>query len=48
MIDEQNVFDQPVRNGLLSYDNIGKIETGQNDDHATGCLLDYNYFKNYY
>ena len=22
--------------------------TDQGDDHTTGCLLDYNYFKNYY
>ena len=25
-----------------------KIETGQVDDYAAGCLLDYSYFKNYY
>ena len=25
-----------------------KIATGQGDDYTTGCLLDYNYFKNYY
>ena len=41
-------FDQPVRNDLITYDNIGKIVTGQGDDYTTGCLLDYNYFKNYY
>ena len=28
--------------------NIRKIATGQGDDYTTGCLLDYNYFKNYY
>ena len=22
--------------------------TGQGDDYATGCLLNYNYFNNYY
>ena len=27
--------------------NIRKIATGQGDDYATGCLLDYTYFKNY-
>ena len=37
MIDGKNVFDQPI-----------KIATGQVDDYATGCLLDYTYFKNYY
>ena len=25
-----------------------KIGTGQGDDCTTGCLLDYNYFNNYY
>ena len=25
-----------------------KIAIGQGDDYTTGCLLDYNYFKNYY
>ena len=33
---------------MRTYDNIGKIATGQGDDHTTGCLLNYNYFKNYY
>ena len=45
---DKNFFDHPVRNNLLTYDNIRKIVTGQGDDHTTGCLLDYNYFKTYY
>ena len=48
MIDEQNFFDQLVRNNLRTYESIRKIETGQSDDYATGCLLDYDYFKDYY
>ena len=24
------------------------IATGQGDDYTTGCLLNYNYFKNYF
>ena len=47
MIDGQNFFDQPVKNDLITYDNIRKIATGQGDDYATSFLLDYNYFKNY-
>ena len=31
-----------------TYENIRKIVTGQGDDYATGCLLDYSYFKNHY
>ena len=48
MIDEQNFFNQLVRNNLRTYESIRKIETGQRDDYATGCLLDYDYFKDYY
>ena len=32
----------------MTYDNIQNIATGQRDDYTTGCLLDYNYFKNYF
>ena len=48
MIDGKNVFDQPVKNNKVTYENIRKIATGQGDDYTTGCLLDYIYFKNYY
>ena len=48
MIDEQNFFDQPLRNNLITYDNIQNILTGQGDDYTTGCLLDYDYFNKYY
>ena len=33
---------------LITYDTIQKIATGHEDDYTTGCLLDYNYFNNYY
>ena len=48
MIDGQNVFDQPVRNDIITYISIRKIATAQGDYYTTGCLVDYNYFKNYY
>ena len=48
MIDGKNFLDQPVKNNKVTYENIRKIPTGQGDDYTTGCLLDYNYFKNYY
>ena len=41
-------FDQPVKDNLITYNNIWKIETGQRDDYTTVCLLDYPYFKNCY
>ena len=44
----QKLFDQSVKNGMRTYDNIKKIATGQGDDYTTGCLLDYPYFKEHY
>ena len=37
MIDGQNFFDYPVKNDLITYDNIKKRATGQGDDNTTGC-----------
>ena len=48
MIDGRMFFDKPVKNNLITYNNIQKTATGQGDDYTTGCLLDYNYFNNYY
>ena len=45
MINDENFFDQPIKNKKVTYDNIRKIATGQGDDYTTGCLLDYPYFK---
>ena len=45
MINGENVFDQPIKNNKVTYENIRKIATGQGDDYTTGCLLDYPYFK---
>ena len=47
MIVGLNFYDQPVKNDLITYDNIWKIATDQGDDYTTGCLLDYPYFKKY-
>ena len=38
-------FDQPIRNGTRIHYNIQKVDTGQGDDYAIGCLLDYSYLK---
>ena len=48
MINGENIFDQPVKNNKVTYENIRKISTGQGDDYTTGCLLDYAYFKDSY
>ena len=33
---------------VKQYDEIRKTATGQGDDYTTGCLLDYQYFKDHY
>ena len=48
MIDRQKCFEQPIKNILITYDDIRKISTDQGDDYTTGCLLDYDYFNKYY
>ena len=45
MMDGRNLFDQPVKNNLRTYDNIKKIVTSQGDAYTTVCLLDNVYFK---
>ena len=44
---EKNFFDQPIKSYIKTYENIRKIATDQGDEYTTGCLLDYNYFRNY-
>ena len=48
VIDGENIFDQPIKNNKVTYENIRKIATGQGDDYTTGCLLDYPYFADTY
>ena len=48
MINGENFFHQPVKKYKVTYENIRKISTGQGDDYTTGCLLDYQYFKDSY
>ena len=45
MINGENFFDQPVKDNKVINENIA---TGQGDDYATGCLVDYPYFKDSY
>ena len=45
MIGGQNFFDQPVKNDLITYENIGTV---RRFNYTTGCLLDYDYFKKYF
>ena len=48
MINGENFFDQPIKDNKVTYENIRKIATAEGDDYATGCLLDYPYFRDSY
>ena len=47
-IDGRNFYDQSINDSIKQYDEVKKVSTGQDDDYASGCLLDFAYFaKNY-
>ena len=48
MINGEIFFDQTVKDDKVTYENIRKIATSQEDDYTAGCLLDYPYFKDSY
>ena len=48
LIDGRNFYDQPFNDQIKKYDEIRKIATGKGDDYTTGCLLDYQYFRDHY
>ena len=41
-------YDQTIDSDVKRYEEIRKLTTGQGEDYATGCLLDYDYIKNHY
>ena len=36
---------QPINDSIKQYDEVRKVSTGQGDDYAIGCLLDFAYFN---
>ena len=48
IINGEKFFDHPIKNNRVTYENIRKIATGQGYDYTTGCLLNYQYIKDYY
>ena len=36
----KNIFNQPIDNNTIAYENIRKFPAGQGDDYTIGCLLD--------
>ena len=47
LIDGRNFYDQTINDQIKKFDEIRKIATGRGDDYTTGCLLDYQYFKDH-
>ena len=48
LIHGRNLYDQPISDQIKKYHEIKKIATGKGDNYATGCLLDYQYFRDHY
>ena len=46
LIDGKSFFDLPVKNEEETYEKV--IEMSNNNDYATGNLLDFRYFKENY
>ena len=43
MIDGKNVFDQPIKNNKVTYENIRKIAIGHGDDYTRRLLFARSY-----
>ena len=48
LINGRNFYDQLINDLVKQYGEIRKTATVQGDDCTTGCLLDYQYFKDPY
>ena len=48
LINDRNLYDQPINDQIKKYNEIRKIAPGQGDHYTTECLLDYQYFRDHY
>ena len=48
LINGRNFYDQPINDSIRKHDEVRKTATAKGDNYATGCLLDYDYFKKNY
>ena len=48
LIDGRNFYDQTFSDEITKYNELIKLTTGKSEDYATGCLLDYQYYKDHY
>ena len=44
----RNFYDNPIKSDIEKYRELKKVMIGKGEDYTTGCLLDYNYFKEHY
>ena len=47
LTDGRSFYDQPINDLIKQYGEIRNTATRQGDDYTTGCLLDYQYFKDH-
>ena len=47
IINGKNIYDQPIDSDIKQYEEIRKLTVGQGEYYTTGCLLGYDYIKNY-
>ena len=48
LVDGRNFYDLSINDQIKKYDEIRKIATRKGDNYTTGCLLNYQYFKDHY
>ena len=48
LIDGRNFHNQPIDDLVKQCNKLRKTVTEQGQDYTTGCLLDYQYFKDHY
>ena len=48
LIDGLGFYDNPVSDKTTKYEELLKLTTVKDEDHPTGCLLDYKYYKDHY
>ena len=48
IIDGRNFYDNPIESDIEKYRKLKEVMIGKGEDYTTGCLLDYNYFKEHY
>ena len=44
----KHFYDQLIDSDVKRFEEIKKLITGQGEDYANGCFLDYEYVKEHY